>query len=110
MRFPDEHIQRIQNELGPLKKQLSDLECEHGQAKRRAAESRRDMLDKLTPVRSRFRGEPRRRDVVTQLATVKANLAQKERDSGLAARPPAIPSGVPPPRIRQYITGVWERK
>ena len=101
----DEHIQRIHNELGPMKKRLSDVEQEHAQAKRRATESRKEMLDKLTPIRSGFRGEPRRKDVVTILTAVRSTLTRSEEESEGTVRPPTIQQGMPSPRIRQYIKG-----
>lgn len=101
----DEHIQRIQNELQPLKRQIADCANMVSEAKLRLNESRLEMAAALTPVRSAFRGEPRSRDVETVLQNRRHELNQFEANR-TNTRPPIMQQGHPPARIRQYIKGV----
>ncbi|XP_078348913.1 structural maintenance of chromosomes flexible hinge domain-containing protein 1-like [Oculina patagonica] len=101
----DEHIQRIQNELQPLRKQIADVEQNVAESKRRLTRSHSELATALTPVRSAFRGEPRRRDVVNLLQTNKNELNQYEAMQA-ATRPAITQQGHPPARIRQYIKGI----
>lgn len=101
----DEHIQRIQNELQPLRKQIADCEQNVAESKRRLSRSQSELTTALTPVRSAFRGVPRRPDVVNILQTSRNELNQIE--SGQATTRPVITqSGHPPARIRHYIKGI----
>ena len=59
----------------------------------------------LTPLRSTFRGEPRKRDVVNILQTSRNELNQYET-SQATTRPAITQQGHPPPRIRQFIKGM----
>lgn len=103
--IPDEHIQRIQNELQPLRKQIADVEQNVAESKRRLTRSHSELATALTPVRSAFRGEPRRRDVVNILQANKNELNQYEAMQA-ATRPAITQQGHPPARIRQYIKGM----
>ena len=103
---PDEHIQRIQNELQPLRKQIADCEQNVAESKRRLSRSQSELTTALTPVRSAFRGVPRRPDVVNILQTSRNELNQIE--SGQATTRAVITqSGHPPARIRHYIKGAF---
>ena len=99
----DEHIQRVQNELQPLRKQIADLEQNVRESKQKVNRTKSEVVAALTPVRSSFRGEPRLRDVVNVLQTTRYRLNQLET-AGAVTRPPIIHNG-PPARIRQYIKG-----
>ena len=99
----DEHIQRVQNELQPLRKQIADLEQSVRESKQKVNRTKSEVVAALTPVRSSFRGEPRSRDVVNVLQTTRYQLNQLET-AGAVTRPPVIQNG-PPARIRQYIKG-----
>ena len=99
----DEHIQRVQNELQPLRKQIADLEQSVRESKQKMNRTKSEVVAALTPVRSAFRGEPRSRDVVNVLQTTRYQLNQLET-AGAVTRPPVIQNG-PPARIRQYIKG-----
>lgn len=101
----DEHIQRIQNELQPLKRQITDNEHKVTEAKRRLTRCHSEVATALTPVQSAFRGEPRRRDVETLLQTSRHELNQYEANQA-NTRPATMQHGHPPARIRQYIKGV----
>ncbi|XP_073245527.1 structural maintenance of chromosomes flexible hinge domain-containing protein 1-like [Porites lutea] len=100
----DEHIQRVQNELQPLRKQIADLEQSVRESKQKVNRTKSEVVAALTPVRSSFRGEPRSRDVVNVLQTTRYQLNQLET-AGAVTRPPVIQNG-PPARIRQYIKGI----
>ena len=103
LRISDEHIQRVQNELQPLRKQIADLEQSVRESKQKVNRTKAEVVAALTPVRSSFRGEPRARDVVNVLQTTRYQLNQLET-AGAVTRPPIIQNG-PPARIRQYIKG-----
>lgn len=100
----DEHIQRIQNELHPLRKQISDQEQSVAEGKRKLNRSQSEVMVALTPVRSAFRGEPRSRDVINVLQTSRNQLSELESNQA-ATRPAITQQGHPPARIRQYIKG-----
>lgn len=76
------------------------------EAKLRLNESRLEMAAALTPVRSAFRGEPKRRDVETVLQNRRHELNQFEANQA-NTRPPIMQQGHPPARIRQYIKGLF---
>ena len=103
---PDEHIQRIQNELQPLRKRITDFEQSVAESKRRLSRSQSELTTALTPVRSAFRGVPRRPDVVNILQTCKNELNQLE-SSQATTRAVITQPGHPPARIRHYIKGTF---
>lgn len=103
---PDEHIQRIQNELQPLRKQIADYEQNVAESKRRLSRCQSELTTALTPVRSSFRGMPRRPDVVNILQTSRNELNQLE-SSQATTRTVITQPGHPPARIRHYIKGVF---
>lgn len=103
---PDEHIQRIQNELQPLRKQIADQEQNVAESKRRLSRSQSELTTALTPVRSAFRGMPRRPDVVNILQTSRNELNQFE-SSQATTRAVITQPGHPPARIRHYIKGTF---
>ncbi|XP_015762340.1 PREDICTED: structural maintenance of chromosomes flexible hinge domain-containing protein 1-like [Acropora digitifera] len=100
----DEHIQRIQNELQPLRKQILEVEQSVAEGKRKANRIKSEFVATLAPVRSAFRGEPRPRDVVNVLQISRNQLLALEA-SETATRPAIVPQG-PPARIRQYMKGI----
>ena len=102
----DEHIQRIQNELQPLRKQIADYEQNVAESKRRLTRSQSELTTALTPVRSAFRGVPRKPDVVNILQTSRNELNQFE-SSQATTRQVITQPGHPPARIRQYIKGAF---
>ena len=99
----DEHIQRIQNELQPLRKQILDVEQSVAEGKRKVNRSKAEFAATLAPVRSSFRGEPRPRDVTNVLQISRNQLRQLEANQ-TATRPAIVQQG-PPARIRQYMKG-----
>ena len=99
----DEHIQRIQNELQPLRKQILEVEQSVAEGKRKASRTKSEFVATLAPVRSAFRGEPRPRDVENVLQISRNQLLLLEA-SETATRPAIVPQG-PPARIRQYMKG-----
>ena len=100
----DEHIQRIQNELQPLKKRIADSEVSVSESKRKLNRDKLEFVAALTPVRSAFRGEPRARDVINVLQTTRNQLNECEA-SQETTRPAIKQQGHPPARIRQFIKG-----
>ncbi|KAK2571643.1 Structural maintenance of chromosomes flexible hinge domain-containing protein 1 [Acropora cervicornis] len=74
----DEHIQRIQNELQPLRKQILEVEQSVAESKRKANRTKSEFVATLAPVRSAFRGEPRPRDVVNVLQISRNQLLALE--------------------------------
>ena len=105
----DEHIQRIQNELQPLRKRIADSELSVSESKRKLSRGQTEYVAALTPVRSAFRGEPRARDVINILQTTKNQLNQYEA-SQATTRPAITQQGHPPARIRQFIKGKLKRQ
>ena len=103
---PDEHIQRIQNELQPLRKQIADYEQNVAESKRRLSRGQSEMTTALTPLRTAFRGVPRRPDVVNVLQNSRNELNQLE-SSQATTRPVITQPGHPPARIRHYIKGTY---
>lgn len=101
----DEHIQRIQNELQSLRKQVIDAEHSVSEGKQKANYSKAEVVAAQTPVRSAFRGDPRPRDVVNVLQSTKNQLLHLEA-SHTVTRPAVVQQGLLPARIRQYIKGI----
>jgi hypothetical protein len=103
--FTDEHIQRLQTELAPLKKKVQDSEIEVHDSRKRLSKCRLEVNSKLVPVRSMFRGEPRSGEVIALINEAKEKLAGIENAEG-NVRLPCVQNGFPPARIRQYIKGL----
>ncbi|XP_032236995.2 structural maintenance of chromosomes flexible hinge domain-containing protein 1-like isoform X1 [Nematostella vectensis] len=101
----DEHIQRIQTEMAPLKQTLRECETTLREARDKCNARRGAVRSKLEPVRALFRGEPSTQDVSKQLQSVMGQLAQMAVAQN-SVRLPSIPHGHPPTRIRQYIKGI----